>query len=201
MTHDDRARFAAVLTALAETFNEPLSTARLEGYWLALADLPLDAVEAAVQRALREAKFFPKPAELRTLAGVGDPDASLVEQLLANHLRGPMGDRTMPADPFLKLVVRALGGLFAVVEMRGADRVFALGRVLPGVVNQARHEGLRVPTLADATSLPAITRRSLELADGGTGAAIEDRRTLTRDEARRAVVDIATAVQRRAGGA
>lgn len=61
----DRATFLRAITVLVTTMNEPMSEARLEGYWLALQDLPIDTVEHGLAHALRSARFFPKPAEIR----------------------------------------------------------------------------------------------------------------------------------------
>jgi hypothetical protein len=69
MTDDDLAAFGQAMTLLAETMNEPMSPARIEGYWLALEDLTLDEVRTAVRQALREqTEYFPKPAKLREYA-------------------------------------------------------------------------------------------------------------------------------------
>lgn len=46
----------------------------LESYWIGLLDLPDEAIEKAVNRALRECKFMPAPAELRALSPKS-PDA------------------------------------------------------------------------------------------------------------------------------
>ncbi len=58
----DRPRFVEAMTVLAATLNEPMSEARLAGYWLALNDLDVEAVEGALVSLLRSAKFFPKLA-------------------------------------------------------------------------------------------------------------------------------------------
>jgi hypothetical protein len=69
MTDDDRRTFGRELTRLAETLGEPMSPARIDGYWRALCDLPLSAVLVAMTAALREcAEFFPKPGWLRAKA-------------------------------------------------------------------------------------------------------------------------------------
>jgi multidrug efflux pump subunit AcrA (membrane-fusion protein) len=65
MTETDHERFVELLTLLATTFDAPMGSTRLEGYWRALEDMPLDALELAVDQALRTLRFFPKPAELR----------------------------------------------------------------------------------------------------------------------------------------
>jgi hypothetical protein len=65
MTEMDRERFGIALTGLAEIFNEPVSTPRMNAYFSALSDLSIDRVEAAVAQLMRTAKFFPKPIEIR----------------------------------------------------------------------------------------------------------------------------------------
>ncbi len=76
MTATDRPAFAACLAMCAEAFGEPLSEPRLESYFRALADLRLEEVEQAVAAAIRTARFFPKPSELRDLVhGSLDDDA------------------------------------------------------------------------------------------------------------------------------
>lgn len=65
MTDADRPRFAALLGGLGEAFNEPISDARLEIYFLALADLPVGDVQAAIAAVLRTQVFFPRPATIR----------------------------------------------------------------------------------------------------------------------------------------
>jgi hypothetical protein len=57
-----------MLTALAEVFGEDVGEVRLAAYVEALSDLERDALRAACQRAVREATFFPRPAELRQWA-------------------------------------------------------------------------------------------------------------------------------------
>jgi hypothetical protein len=68
MTVHDRVPFAQALTMLAETLNEPMSPARIEGYWRALGDLTLDEFRFAVDRALARSEWFPKPSHLRQFA-------------------------------------------------------------------------------------------------------------------------------------
>src|SRR5262245_66627957 len=67
MTNDDRERFGELLALLGEVFNEPVTPARVAGYWLALDDLPFAGVHAGVQRALNECRLFPPPAEIRAM--------------------------------------------------------------------------------------------------------------------------------------
>lgn len=73
MTNQDEPRFKAVMLALAETFDKTPSDLFLGLYWQALDDLTAVEFEAAAVKAIRELKFFPKPAELREFAGKRRP--------------------------------------------------------------------------------------------------------------------------------
>lgn len=75
MTDEQSREFAQTLAVLASTYNEPLSEARVEAYWLALRHIALDDLRDASLRAMRTLKFFPRPSELIELAhGVRDDD-------------------------------------------------------------------------------------------------------------------------------
>lgn len=56
------------ILALAEAFGEGLTAERQAIYAGALADIPRDRLQRAIQLAVRELKWFPKVAELRELA-------------------------------------------------------------------------------------------------------------------------------------
>ncbi len=68
MTKTDLPRLVRVLELLGATFNEKISDLRSEGYLMGLSDLSIEDVERGARRALKESKFFPRPAELRDLA-------------------------------------------------------------------------------------------------------------------------------------
>lgn len=72
----DNTEFRNRLVALGEVFDVKLSPQRQALYWEALRDLPFEAVARGIQQALKTAKFFPKPAELRTGA-VGDVEDAI----------------------------------------------------------------------------------------------------------------------------
>jgi hypothetical protein len=67
MTDQDRPKFAALLTAVAEVFGASLSTPRVELYWRALVDLGWSDVKAACESWTRQGERFPVPAQLREL--------------------------------------------------------------------------------------------------------------------------------------
>lgn len=101
MTGADRPRLARVLAVLGETFNEPVSDLRAEGYYEGLKDLDIAAVEAGAMLALKTAKFFPRPAELREFALGNADDAAEIAwaELLAEVRRvGYLGTPTLSAQ-------------------------------------------------------------------------------------------------------
>lgn len=103
MTLDDRPKLAEMLVVLAETFNEPVSDLRAEGYYEALKDLPFEVVEQAGLMALRTSKFFPRPAELRELATGKTEDAAALgwAELLREVRRvGYLGTPKLSEDTF-----------------------------------------------------------------------------------------------------
>jgi hypothetical protein len=81
MTPADSERFAQVLATLGEVFDAPPSPGRLEAYYQVLEHLPIEAVESAGLGALRECRFFPRPAELLAFAGDNPTDAGALAWL------------------------------------------------------------------------------------------------------------------------
>jgi len=69
MRETEKQRFAVLIQALGATFRTEVSAAMAEGYWLGLSDIPLSKVQQAVQLAIRESRFMPTPAELRSYVG------------------------------------------------------------------------------------------------------------------------------------
>lgn len=70
MNKQDVAKLRSCIAAMFKVFGHEATDASFDGYMMGLVDLPVATTEAAVIRAIRECKFMPKPAELRTLAGV-----------------------------------------------------------------------------------------------------------------------------------
>ncbi len=108
------------LLALAEVFKESLTPAVIAIYVESLADLPDDQVRLGIGRAIRELRWFPKPAELRDLAGAKQTqqqrqelEANEAFNLVVRHLErdGVMaGIKMLPAP--VQFAIRQVGGLF-----------------------------------------------------------------------------------------
>lgn len=105
MTDQDRAAFATLMLGLGETYGEPVSDARMEIYFAALADLDLADVRAAATAHVRAVKFFPRPAEIReAVAGSTDDRAALAWSAVLQLVRrvgypGVDGRGQAPAFP------------------------------------------------------------------------------------------------------
>jgi hypothetical protein len=153
MTDADRTAFAKAMLMLSETFHEPVSTGRLDGYFLGLADLPLEAVTHAIRAALVACKFFPRPAELRELAGEGFADVGLIEAMIVKFLWPP----GQSCEPFLAMVIQRLGGVRAAGDMPTGVRLSHLKAIVPALVPAALARGIAVPRQSEAPPI-AIAR-------------------------------------------
>ncbi len=120
MTNSDRAGFAEFMLGLGETYNEPVSDARQEIYFAALADLPLEAIRHAATVHVRTSKFFPRPSELRE-AIVGNPEdaAELAWMHVLREVRrvGYMGEPSWPDEATRRAADEMFGGWRALCEL------------------------------------------------------------------------------------
>lgn len=108
MKQSDLQEFATAITALAATHRVEADSAMIEGYWMGMEDLPVDAVLSACREAIRTLGYFPKPVELRKLAGVRTPadDAALAWADVSKAAKSSC----WPDDPVAAEVVRHMGG-------------------------------------------------------------------------------------------
>lgn len=86
-----------------------------EVYLEDLSDLDIGAFEEACRRARRELKFFPKPSELRELAGAGAPKPAGRALLALEQVRKAIRDHGRRGtfdfrDPLIHACIRTLGG-------------------------------------------------------------------------------------------
>lgn len=115
MTDADKVTFAASLSALGVAFGHRVDRRLLAAYWPFLRDLDLTTFCAAVVAAGNTLKFFPRPAELRELAGAGETaarKAAIATAWQAVRLAMDRFDYTSSVDfgPLVNAIVRNLGG-------------------------------------------------------------------------------------------
>jgi hypothetical protein len=159
MNAEHRVPFAEAMGVLAETFNEPISATKVEAYFSALSDLPFDDVARAARKVLQEARFFPKPVELReavrgSAAERADDRWGLVMEAVRRV--GYNGHPTFD-DPLILQVVERLWGTWEAL----CRSLPAGGPELVGWIKQFKavyvtlatreHQDLRTPMLSEAT--------------------------------------------------
>lgn len=113
MRDQDRPAFAELLLGVGETYGEPVSEARMEIYFRALADLELEAIRAAVNIHVRTQKFFPRPSEiLEAVGGSVDDRAELAWIHVQDQVRhvGYNGTPTWPDDATRRAAMELYGG-------------------------------------------------------------------------------------------
>jgi len=77
MKEKDKLKFAAVMAALSEAFDRPVTAEKIRVYWSFLQDLPIGKIEEAAQIIIATKKIstfsaFPAIAEIREAAHGGD---------------------------------------------------------------------------------------------------------------------------------
>lgn len=113
MTDKDKQRFVTVLVQLASAFGAPAPQMLLEGYWMGLKSMDLRAFEQAAARAVATLKFFPKPVELRELAGeVAMSDRPVIAWERVRSAIRELGEYKSVSfdDPTTNAAVRNIGG-------------------------------------------------------------------------------------------
>lgn len=113
MINEDREQFSLLIEALASAFSIDASAGLVLGYWMGLKDMALADIEGAIDRALRECKFMPKPVELRALAGEmsNEQRAVLAWDAFKKAISQHGAYRSVDFDdPLINATARNLGG-------------------------------------------------------------------------------------------
>lgn len=111
-----KSEIIALLAPLVKLHKADVDADTLNLYALSLDDLTPDQMKTAVMRSLREHKWFPKPVELRELAGVRPSlDAQAEDAFeLVSQARDEAGAngayRSVNFGPVTNRVVRQMGG-------------------------------------------------------------------------------------------
>ena len=116
MDESDKLRFGKLIAVLASAYRQEADRATLEAYSIGLSDVPIEAIETAVDRAIRGSTFFPSVAELRELAGEMKPEARAIKAWDAFRKgRDSYGYYVTVDfdDPVINATVRNLGGWMA----------------------------------------------------------------------------------------
>ena len=124
MNDGDEMRVAELIALLAEGFRQSVTEATLLAYWMALQDLPFKSVKTAVTKAIRECKFMPTAAELRSMSGelsLAQRAATAFEAVSrATKSIGPYKSVNFD-DPICNAVIRNLGGWQRLCEVESEE--------------------------------------------------------------------------------
>lgn len=106
-------RLVELVAGLCEAFNRKPSQATFMAYEIGLEDMPIEAIEFSVRRALRESRFMPSPAELRELGGEPTSEDRAVlawNSVLKAVPLGPYKHVSFVDDRITNATIRNLGG-------------------------------------------------------------------------------------------
>ena len=117
MNDTDKTAFSDGMTALGIALGAPVDTAMRATYWKFLHDLEVSEFLRAVAVSGKTMRWFPKPAELRDLAGAGGTSALVAETAAAwDAVMGAKRkhDYTTSVDfgPLVNSVIRSMGGWY-----------------------------------------------------------------------------------------
>ena len=126
MIESDKRQFAQMLEVMAESFHKEASEAMVNGYWIALQDLPMREVSLGIQDALRTCEYMPRPATIRRLSGKpelgSDHRAALAWQAVRVALSRHGTYKSVEFDdPIINSCIRNLGGWVALGQKSADD--------------------------------------------------------------------------------
>lgn len=126
MREDEDIKCGALLVALAEALNHPLSTASIKIYFSALKRFEFDDVERAISKAGQSLKWFPKPVELIELIEGSTENAAAQAWALFNQ-------------------AVETGGYYQSLFVEDAAAAFAIRRTFPNWI-----DAVNMPTVTDS---------------------------------------------------
>jgi hypothetical protein len=112
MQRDDERAFKGLIEALCATFRVDPTVALIEGYRIALEDMPIRSIISGVRTALRDAQHMPRPAQIREMSGEIDDatKAALAWTTVVKSIRSVGSYRTPNFDQLTRRAVTACGG-------------------------------------------------------------------------------------------
>lgn len=119
----NKAEMMSILLPLSELFGKTVSKAVWAIYYETLKDIPNERIRAAANKAATTLKFFPKPVEIRELAGMGEPGGNL--ELMAGMAWGLVRERISNGSPYDSVnfgplvngVLESMGGWVYLTEL------------------------------------------------------------------------------------
>lgn len=174
----ERKRFLVALYALAEVYDKAISEDKAKAYFMALSDLSVEQVEAAIYRAMREASakgWLPRPGDLRTMVvGSVESRAELEAAKVLRALEQYSSHADVAFDdPVTSAVVyHGFGGwaLLGRTTLADATKWFHRDFVrlyIEFSENNIRHEGVHKGSYGNSYGLALVGDKSKALALAG----------------------------------
>ena len=110
MIKADSPRFATVIGGMLSALGHAADEMTISGFWMALEDMPIEAVEAGAKMVARTSSGFPRPVDVRRASGERSPAEvaagawEIVRELAKNSAVAKH------PDPLAEAAVRKLGG-------------------------------------------------------------------------------------------
>lgn len=123
MTDQEKTEFQAILTGLAEIFDNELSPMKISLYYGALQDLDLSQIKAAASHIANTATFFPKPVDFRNAINGNQDEVAIAawEKVLKAKSKAGQYQSVKFDDPVIHTVIKLMGGWGAVCRLEGHD--------------------------------------------------------------------------------
>lgn len=125
MKKADEGPFAVLITSLAAAFGKDPEPALVDAYFMALEDLKIHDVEAACKEAVRTCEFFPRPVQLRRLAGEPDTKTKALGAwhdmvTIRDGMHGTLIDtKDHPTDTIANKALALLGPMTLISDWEG----------------------------------------------------------------------------------
>jgi hypothetical protein len=186
MIEEEKAAFTVYLAGLAEIFDVSLSKMRIDLYFEALKDLPIEQFVLACNYHTQTGKFFPKPSELReALNGRSSDRAVLAFEEMRAAVRSIGAYKSVSfTDKTTMAVIQAFGGWLKVCDTPSGEWKWLEKDFIKA------YEAMQGREIETPTSLPGIVeqenfaRMNIEDIEPVTISQPEKRQALTGSEVR-----------------
>jgi hypothetical protein len=113
MEPNDKKRLINCLMVMGETFQVKVTDLTVKAYSIALSELSIEQIESACTKAIVSSKFFPRPFDIRELAGVISPEGrAVIAFAVVSKTASQIGSDGSPDfdDAVVNATIRHLGG-------------------------------------------------------------------------------------------
>lgn len=165
MRPSDLLAFRNAISAVCLTFGREATDPLFDAYWMGLSDLSIESLQLACAEAIRTCTFFPKPVELRRLAGEQTGEQRAIAAWGEALNAGSLGAWRHVSfdDKLINATIRNLGGWPAFVDRLDGDKQQDFARVNFLKTYQAFAAGgvdgeacKPLPGLSEATSVGGV---------------------------------------------